>query len=291
MIGRARTFGAITITNALTAGIGCAAGIALPVDVEVSLTFDGSADAPKIEMPPESRTPIVEESLRIALAAYRPPPGAVVRVSLRSEIPVARGLKSSSAVSTAVILALARAAGIEPDLLDIGCRSADAGRRVGVSATGALDDALAGLEPGFVVTDNRRDRVLRRSAINPDWGVLLYIPWGHHPPSPALAAAFSRERAAGEQAAHAALEGDWTRAMRLNTELVERTMGYSYRPLRSKLEQRGAIASGVSGLGPALTVIAPSAHLAELADELPNDGAERRLVSFLHTPPGGGRLT
>ena len=290
MKGTARTFGAITITNALTAGIGCAAGIALPVDAEVSLSWDGSQGPSTIELPPENRTPIVEESLRVALRAYSPQPGAVARVTLRSEVPVARGLKSSSAVSTAVMLALARAAGVEPDPIEIGRRSAEVGRRVGVSATGALDDALAGLEPGLIVTDNQHDRVLRRSAIASDWGVLLYIPSEPHPPSPSLAAAFSRERAAGEQAVHAVLEGDWTRAMRLNTELVERTMGYSYRTLRNKLEQRGAIASGVSGLGPTLAAIAPTSHLSRLAGQLPDDGAERKLVSFVAAPTCGGRV-
>jgi len=290
MKGTARTYGAITITNALPTGVGCAAGVALPVDVEVSLTFDGAHDPPQIELSPESRSPIVEQSLRVALRVYRPQPGTVARVSLRSQVPVARGLKSSSAVSTAVFLAVARAVGVEPDPIEIGRRSAEVGRQVGISATGALDDALAGLEPGFVVTDNRHDRVLRRSSVNPDWGVLLYIPVQPHPPSPSLAEAFSRERAAGEQAAQAVLEGDWARAMRLNTELVERTMGYSYRPLRNKLEQHGALASGVSGLGPTLTAIAPQARLSGLVEQLPDDGSDRRLVSFLEAPTCGGRL-
>jgi shikimate kinase len=290
MKGTARTYGAITIANALPSGIGCAAGIALPVDAEISLTFGGVHDPPTIELSKENRSAIVEESVRAALSAYSPRRGAVARVSLRSEIPVARGLKSSSAVSTAVMVALARATGVEPEPIDIGRRCAEVGRQVGVSATGALDDALAGLEPGLVVTDNRHDRVLRRSAIQPDWGVLLYIPSGSHPPSTTLAADFSRERAAGEQAAHAVLEGDWPRAMRLNTELVERTMGYSYRALRTKLEERGAIASGVSGLGPTLAAIAPTSRLGELVDQLPDDGAERRLVSFIAVPACGGEV-
>jgi shikimate kinase len=78
--------------------------------------------------------------------------------------------------------------------------------------------------------------------------------------------------------------------MRLNTELVERTMGYSYRTLRNKLEQRGAIASGVSGLGPTLAAIAPTSHLSRLAGQLPDDGAERKLVSFVAAPTCGGRV-
>ena len=107
MKGTARTFAAITITNALPVGIGCAAGIELAVDAEVVLTVDGSKEPPKVDGPSEARTPVVEASMQVGLAAYHPTPGTVARVSLRSEIPVARGLKSSSAVSTAVLLALA----------------------------------------------------------------------------------------------------------------------------------------------------------------------------------------
>lgn len=288
MRGSARTFGAITITNALAAGIGCAAGIAIPVDAEVSIASDGSSDPPKLRGSPMSRGPVVDESLRAALARYYPGRGIVATVSLQSEIPAARGLKSSSAVSTAFIVAVARAAGREPSPVEVGRLAAEIGRRVGVSATGALDDALAGLEPGFVVTDNRQDSILRRREIDPAWGVLLYIPPEPHPPSPGLVSAFSSERDAGQRSARAALDGDWALAMRINTELVERTMHYGYRALRERLEQRGAIASGVSGLGPTLAVIAPTARLPELAELLPRDRAERRLVPFSRNSSNGG---
>jgi shikimate kinase len=236
-----------------------------------------------------SRSPVVDESVRAGLAHYYPGTGVVASVSLQSEIPTARGLKSSSAVSTAFILAVARAAGREPGPLEVGRHAADVGRRTGLSATGAFDDALAGLEPGFVVTDNGRDSVLRRSDIDPAWGVLLYIPPDPHPPSPGLVQAFSRERDAGERAGRAALDGDWATAMRINTELVERTMNYSYRSLRERLVRRGAIASGVSGLGPTLAVIAPTARLPDLAELLPKDRAEKRLVPFCRNSSNGGR--
>ncbi|HYA69858.1 MAG TPA: shikimate kinase [Thermoplasmata archaeon] len=280
MKGIARTFGAITITNALSAGIGCATGVELPVRAEVSITVDGSKDPPKIDVPSKDSSPVVEGSLRAALARYHPTPGTVARLSLRSEIPVARGLKSSSAVSTAVVLAVARAAGEQPSALEIGRQAAEVARRIGISATGAFDDALAGLEPGFIVTDNRRDEVLRRTSVDPDWGVVLYIPTHDHPPSPSVVRQFAQERPSGELAARAAMDGDWVRAMTVNTELVERTMRYSYQELRQRLQSRGAIASGVSGLGPALATIAPIALLPELVEILPNDGAEKRVVSF-----------
>lgn len=287
MNGSARSFGAITIANALPMGVGCAVGVALSVDASVTLTIHGSRRSPKLEIPPGCQTPLVEESLRAGLARYYPEPGVVARVSVRSEIPVARGLKSSSAVSSAILLAIARAAGKEPSALEIGRGSAVVGRRSGVSATGALDDALAGLQPGFIVTDNTQETLLGRFEVNPEHGVALYVPARPHPPTPSLVEAFGPERARAEGAVRAALEGDWAKAMELNTELVERVMGYPYRRLRGRLQDHGAVASGVSGVGPTLAAIAPRAKLGEVRDALPSDGAQRLVVSFAEYAAGG----
>ena len=281
MTGAARSYGALTITNALPTGIGCAVGIELPVDARVSLSTQGPRKAPTLRVAAGQRTRLVELSLRAGLSTYFPETNAVATLSLRSKVPVRRGLKSSSAVSTAILRATARAAGTEPSSLELGRLSAEVSRRAGVSATGALDDALAGLTPGFVVTDNLLGEVLRRSEVDPSWAALLYIPSRPHPPSPRLRTAFSKEHRAGELSVRAALEGDWARAMELNSELVERTMGYSYRDIRHRLLSHGALASGVSGLGPTLATIAPRAQLDELASLLPSDRAEKRLVPFV----------
>lgn len=280
MKGASRTSAAITVANALPTGIGCAAGIELHVEAEVEVEPRASDSSGILETADSTRSPVVEEAVRVGLSQFFPEGRVRTRLSLTSEIPVARGLKSSSAVSTAILLAIARAAGRRPSSLDIGRASAEVGRRVGVSATGALDDALAGLDPGFVVTDNLRGELLRRSAIDPGWGVALYIPSQPHPPSPNLRSAFTRERAAGELVAAAARHGDWPTAMRLNSDLVERTMGYAYGEIRARLRAHGSIASGVSGLGPTLAAIAPFNRLPDLLPAFPQDGARKIIVHF-----------
>lgn len=283
MNGIAQTSAAITIANALPTGVGCAAGIELMAEARIELEPEGSGLPKSVVLPSESRTPLVEEALQIGLSRYFPDQKVTVRLSLKSDIPIGRGLKSSSAASSAILLAVARAAGNEPTSLEIGLLSAEAGRRSGVSATGALDDALAGLDPGIVVTNNVRGEVLRRSEADPDWGVALYIPSQVHPPSPDLRAAFQAERSAGETVARAATNGDWITAMRLNTELVEKAMGYSYATIRERLRGRGAIASGVSGLGPTLAAIAPIGRIPELLRSLPTDSSRTLAVRFTRT--------
>lgn len=280
MIGVARTNGAISIVNALPTGIGCSVGIGLEVEarVEVHASSGPGPHAPRFVG--ADPTPLIEASLATGLATFFRDPTTTASLRLRSSVPTARGLKSSSAVSTAILWATARAAGRSPAPLEIGLLAAEVGRKTGVSATGALDDALASLNPGFVVTDNARGTVLRRAEVEPETGVVLYVPQSSHPPSPALKVAFAKEKAAGAVAARAAVEGDWRGAMRLNTEIVERALGYSYEAMRERLRTHGALASGVSGLGPTLATIAPTPRLDELRDALPHDDAQRLVVPF-----------
>ena len=80
-----------------------------------------------------------------------------MEIEIVSDIPVAMGLKSSSAVSSAGLLAVARASGATRPPLEIAKLSAQVSRETGVSATGAFDDALAGLASGVVVTNNYTD--------------------------------------------------------------------------------------------------------------------------------------
>ncbi|MFQ5891937.1 MAG: shikimate kinase, partial [Candidatus Methanofastidiosia archaeon] len=88
MIGKGKSFGAITIVSALASGKGCALGIDLPVEVEVEL------ERGKFERKTLSDF-CIEEVFSHFDVSYKP------RVRIESEIPLARGLKSSSALANA----------------------------------------------------------------------------------------------------------------------------------------------------------------------------------------------
>jgi shikimate kinase len=271
---------AITIVNALPTGIGAAIGIDLRARAEVELHPAGSNGKWDVTVAEEARSPLVITALSEALNHLAPGSSGTGRLSLHSDIPVSRGLKSSSAVSSAIVLAVARATDASLDPIDVARLSAKISKSAGVSATGALDDALAGLSQGIVVTDNLHGELLRSYAPDPELGVALYVPPNSHRPSPEWAAAFATERARGRVAVDAALAGNWATAMRSNTELVERVIGYDYAPVRSELLRRGAIATGVSGMGPSLAAVAPRRLLDELLTVLPGTLAERRALSF-----------
>jgi len=113
MRGVGRSSAAISIVNALPTGIGCAHGVRLYAAATVELQAKATM---QIEVEPDaSRTPIVVRSLEATLRRLRPEAGFFARLHLDSEIPVAKGLKSSSAVATATIRAVADA--LETDRL------------------------------------------------------------------------------------------------------------------------------------------------------------------------------
>jgi shikimate kinase len=279
MHGVGRASAAITVVNALPTGVGCALGVGLYATAEVTVRPTRRLHRSTLEIPAEARTPLVEEALRAGLARFFPSVPSDATLSLRSEIPVARGLKSSSAVGCAVLLAVAQAAHATVEAIEIARLSADVSRQTGVSATGALDDALAGLTSGFVLTDNDRGTVLRTGAADEEWEVALLVPPGSHRPSPEWSAAFRARADEGARAVEQARDGRWWAAMEQNTVLVESVMGYPYAKLRETLRAAGAIACGVSGLGPTLAAVAPGDRIAELLELFPADLGQRLRVS------------
>ncbi len=280
MIGSARSTAAITIVNAIPTGIGCALGIDLGVRARVVLRRAQAGAEPVLAFSRGAGTPVVREALRLAIDRYAEGGPWSADVTLRSEIPPARGLKSSSAVATATAWATARAAGKEPPAVEIARLAAGAGRTAGVSATGAMDDALASVTPGFCVTDNRSGTVVRQGPSDPRWKVALLIPARKHAPSPTWQEAFEREADAGRRAADRSIAGDWWAAMSANTELVERTMGYSYAPLREEALRRGALGSGVSGLGPVLAAVCEADRADDVLAAFPRSLGETRTVGL-----------
>jgi shikimate kinase len=272
--------GAISIVNALPTGVGSAVGIDLPARAELELHPAGSSEKWDVRIADESRSPLVIESLTQALRHFAPGTSGQGELTVRSTVPAGRGLKSSSAGSSAVVLAAARATDTPVTAVEVARISAQASIVAGVSATGAFDDALAGLTVGVVVTDNARGELLRSIPLEDGLGVAIYVPPQTHPPSPGMRSDFEKEAVASSRAVRAAIDGDWRGAMEHNTLLVERVMGYDYAAARTSLRATGAVAVGVSGLGPTLAAVAPTAQLRDVAARLPGTSGEHRVLGL-----------
>jgi len=245
MIGRAACRGAATIVNAIPTGRGAAFGITLEVDAEVTLQ-----DGPSFALQgPDEGARLAEGCTRAVLGRIGlEGRGAAVRVE--SEIPVSRGLKSSSAFSNAVVLATFRAAGIEPDDEQVLGIAIDESLRAGVTITGAFDDAAACYLGGAVVTDNRIRRILGRGNVDPALAVVIHVPERRITKESVKGVDFGPVRPRIEEALELALSGDYLKAMEANSSACSEALGLT-EEVAEFARANGAVASGMSGTGPA----------------------------------------
>jgi shikimate kinase len=283
MKGRGRGAAAVSFLNALFNGDGSAAGIELFARAEVELT-PGSREEASDRLAPS----LAEATAAAALEAWSEEPWTV-RLEIRSEIPPSAGLKSSSAVATAVEHAVLDALGRSVDPVEVARLGARVARARGFSATGAFDDALASVLPGIHVTDNLDTRRLHESSAPTGVEVVLWVPRHAHGPSPLYRAQFRALAGSADRARLAALRGDWPEAMSRNSELVERAMGYDYESVRTAATKAGALATGVSGMGPAIALVAEPDRLGAVLGTLPKGGGQVIVTRFLRLPTRGDR--
>jgi shikimate kinase len=281
--GSGAAWGAISIVNALPTGVGAAASISLAVHAQVSLT-PSKGGASSMAISEESDTPLVRRSVLEALRRLEPEDPYDASLRLVSSIPPGRGLKSSSAVCVAIFRAIASAGQRSVSPEEAARFASEVGRSIGLSATGAFDDALASALGGWVVVDTNDQRLLRHDEADRSWKPVLWIPRGTHRPSPEWLDAFHARASEARGAVDAAKTGRYLVAMDRNTELVEKIMGYDYRPLRRELSRQGALVSGVSGMGPTLAAIATARTRSKVGRTMPIASGEVLEVEFV--PPG-----
>lgn len=249
MIGDAGCRGAATIVNAIPTGRGAAFGITLEVDARVELLDD---ERIIVDGPTEGIGLVqgcVGAVLRAKGAAHR---GA--RVRLWSDIPISRGLKSSSAASNAVVLATVRATGSKAEDMWVVSTAVDESLKAGVTVTGAFDDASACYFGGAVVTDNRERRILARGRMDPSLSVIVHVPEGRIPKSSVKGLDFGPARADSEKALSHALAGEYARAMEINSKACSKVLGLS-EEVAELARASGAVAAGLTGTGPATVVL------------------------------------
>jgi len=183
MEGRAAALGAGTVLNALATGTGAAFGIDVETRATVTLNPDADGVRGTIAEDPDGDTALIEHCVALATERWGDGEGGTVRTD--SDVPLAAGLKSSSAAANATVLATCDALGLavgdddaDPsvdvtrlDACRLGVRAA---REAGVTVTGAFDDATASMLGGVTVTDNDADELRSRETV--DWDVLVWTP-------------------------------------------------------------------------------------------------------------------
>ena len=173
--GYGKASGAGTIINAIATYKGSAFGIDLWTYAEVELGDDFRGIGGEIE-DKSGDTRLVERCVELVLRKFDLPLRGYVKT--RSEVPMGSGLKSSSAAANAAVVATLDALGEESkaeisalDAIRIGVKAA---LDVGVSITGAFDDACASLLGGIVITDNKKMELVKR--VEKESEVLILVP-------------------------------------------------------------------------------------------------------------------
>lgn len=259
MIASATVHGAVSIVNALAAGRGATVGIGL----EVRADAERAGPAGSIDIRADSRSVssrLVEHTVgRVAPAGALA--GGGVRITLASSVPTGYGLKSSSAISSAVALACSRLLGADMGDEDIVLAGVEASLDAGVSKTGAYDDACGCYYGGFAVTDNAARTIARAEPAPRGLSAVVFVPRSRRR---GRTSELAGSRADFERAWEMARGGDYWGAMTLNGRAAAPALG-SDPGLVDRLLDAGALGASVSGNGPAVAAIARSGDAGEVA--------------------------
>src|SRR3989304_4143437 len=176
--GRAEAIahGAATIVNAIALGEGAAFGVDLWTKASVELTDEPQIIRGEITSDPAENTFLIEKTVARVFQHFSVEKKFGAKVKTSSNIPIARGLKSSSAAANAVSLATVAALTKELDDLAVINLGVDAAFDAKVTVTGAFDDACASYFGGVVVTDNLKRKVVKRFTLSEDLTVLFHVP-------------------------------------------------------------------------------------------------------------------
>lgn len=281
MKGRARAPAAGTILNALATGTGAAFAIDEYITATVELAADGTTDVTgTVSEEPDADTRLIERCVERVTAAFGDGQGGTVRTE--SEIPMAAGLKSSSAAANATILATLDALDATEAISreEAAKRGVAAARDVGVTITGAFDDASASMLGGITMTDNERDELRFRD--ERDWSVLVWTP-----PERAFSADADVKRCRqiapmADLVADLAADGQYERAMTVNGLAYCAALEFDTAPLVDAM----GVAAGVSlsGTGPSVTAVGDEGSLSAVRERW----EQRPGTTFLTTTQTAG---
>lgn len=252
MKGRASAPGAGTVLNALATGTGSAFAIDLETTADVELDESPGVHG-SIEGERQEDTSLIERCVALTLEQYGDAEFIGGTVETASEIPMAAGLKSSSAAANATVRATLGALGKDQqvDALDATRLGVEAARDVGVTVTGAFDDASASMLGGLTITDNENDELLAQDTW--DRAVAIYTP-----PERAYSAEADVDRcrrigAVANVVASLAKEGSYADAMTINGFAFAATLEFSPEPMLAALPAADGVS--LSGTGPSTVAV------------------------------------
>jgi shikimate kinase len=253
----AMAHGAATIVNAIALGKGAAFGVDLWTKAEVRVTDEPHVIQGEITSDPAESTVLIEKTVSRVFQHFSVEKRFGAKVKTWSNIPVARGLKSSSVAANAVALATVAALGKSLDDIEVVKLSVAAAFDAKVTVTGAFDDACASFFGGFVITDNLKRKLLKRVALTDDLAVLFHVPSRKAYTVDSDVNRLQTVKPLVQIAYEEALKENFWAALSLNGIIYSSALGYDASVALDALAA-GALAAGLCGKGPAVTAVVSS---------------------------------
>ena len=245
---KATIHGAVSLVSAIANKKGATVGISLKVEATVE-TSEGKGIIIQSENKSLSSR-LINKTIE-KIVTKKDLEKNKITVTLTSEIPTGYGLKSSSAISSAVALACAKI--FKPKLTDhqILLSGVEASIESKVSITGAYDDACSCYYGGFNVTDNGKRKRIQFEKVPTNLIAVIFIPKnrkrGNLKKLKILSPIFNN-------AWELAKEKKYWESMIING-LATSTILNSDPKIIVDLIEKGALGASVSGNGPSIAAI------------------------------------
>jgi shikimate kinase len=252
MTGIGRSFGAITVINAMPCGIGATIGTSLTTKARFGTGSDSHGHEVNIINDPSESTKMAELCVSAVYSAAGIPEPDSWHLDILSEIPISRGLKSSSSACNAIISSVSDECGFHLDLEDTVRLGIDCAREAKVTVTGSFDDAAGCHLGGFVMTDNRTDELILRKDF-PEHDVVICVPDEKIRKTSLDIGALKAVSEKMEEAIEVA-KRDPLEAMSMNGRIIAEASGLDNTIADAAIEH-GALGAGISGSGPAVAIV------------------------------------
>jgi shikimate kinase len=246
--------GAATIVNAIALGKGAAFGVDLWTRAEVKLTDEPGIIRAEIVSDTNESTLLIEKTVARILQRFSLEKSFGAKVKTHSNIPIAKGLKSSSAAANATALATTEALGKKLDDLELVKIGVEAAFDAKVTVTGAFDDACASYFGGAVITDNLKREIIKQFPMPEDLVVLFHVPPQKSYTINSNVGRLQTVKPLVQIAYEKALEGKVWEALTLNG-LIYSSASNLNPSIAVDALAAGAVAAGLCGKGPAVSAV------------------------------------
>ena len=254
--------GAITIINAIPCGTGATIGIGLRTTA--TFTPGGPVKNIKIMNDPVENTEMARICVETALHHIgQELSGWTLEVD--SEIPVSRGLKSSSSACNAIISSVLEEFNFKMDTVEMIRMGVNCARSAGVTVTGAFDDACGCHLGGLIVTDNEKDEIIESRDFD-EYDVVICVPDRKIRKQSITKEMFIPIKDEMSKVVKMVSEDPFG-AMNLNGKLISSILEEDDSVVDFAMKN-GALAAGISGTGPGIAIITEKGYGETLAELL-----------------------